>query len=225
MNRNRRKDEIEKAYEVQVAAGLRGAAQFGAAGGGAAVLAHHYWPAFRYVFRSMQLDPIVIEHVPIHSAPLAHTGGKRYHSKPGLSQYVEPLSHPSLLTSILMHTLTASHPNLHPSCYIWPCHLRGERAASPRARRTTEGEQRPAGGASRPCAPRACCDRDGNREVEGGARACQRGGSGGSRAGGHQGAGVRVRAVACIVIGNSTTLSLRYASTSRHDTWSFLRNI
>ncbi|KAM5535632.1 hypothetical protein V8D89_010619 [Ganoderma adspersum] len=47
MNRNRRKDEIEKAYEVQVAAGLRGAAQFGAAGGGAAALAHHYWPAFR----------------------------------------------------------------------------------------------------------------------------------------------------------------------------------
>lgn len=47
MNRNRRKDEIERAYQVQVTAGLRGAAQFGAGGLGAAAIAHRYWPGFR----------------------------------------------------------------------------------------------------------------------------------------------------------------------------------
>ncbi|KAI1792924.1 hypothetical protein LXA43DRAFT_943277 [Ganoderma leucocontextum] len=47
MNRDRRKDEIERAYQVQVAAGLKGAAQFGSAGLGAAAVAHRYWPAFR----------------------------------------------------------------------------------------------------------------------------------------------------------------------------------
>ncbi len=58
MNRNRRKDEIERAYQVQVTAGLRGAAQFGAGGLGAAAIAHRYWPGFRYVLNST-LIPIV----------------------------------------------------------------------------------------------------------------------------------------------------------------------
>ncbi|RDX53120.1 hypothetical protein OH76DRAFT_70520 [Lentinus brumalis] len=47
MNTQRRKDEIEKAYQVQVAAGLRGAAQFGAVGLGLAAIGHYSWPAFR----------------------------------------------------------------------------------------------------------------------------------------------------------------------------------
>ncbi|EJF62980.1 hypothetical protein DICSQDRAFT_103411 [Dichomitus squalens LYAD-421 SS1] len=47
MNRGRRKEEIERAYQIQVAAGLRGAAQFGAVGLGTAAIAHHYWPTFR----------------------------------------------------------------------------------------------------------------------------------------------------------------------------------
>ncbi len=49
MNTQRRKDEIEKAYQVQVAAGLRGAAQFGAVGLGLAAIGHYSWPAFRCV--------------------------------------------------------------------------------------------------------------------------------------------------------------------------------
>ena len=49
MNRERRKEEIERAYQIQVAAGLRGAAQFGAVGLGTAAIAHRYWPAFRCI--------------------------------------------------------------------------------------------------------------------------------------------------------------------------------
>ncbi|KAI0637796.1 hypothetical protein C8Q77DRAFT_1205919 [Trametes polyzona] len=46
MNRHRRED-VEKAYEVQATAGAIGAAQYGAVGLGLAALGHHYWPAFR----------------------------------------------------------------------------------------------------------------------------------------------------------------------------------
>ena len=49
MNRDRRKEEVEKAYQIQVEAGLRGAAQYGAVGLGLAAIAHHSWPAFRCV--------------------------------------------------------------------------------------------------------------------------------------------------------------------------------
>ncbi|KAH9943060.1 uncharacterized protein BXZ73DRAFT_87491 [Epithele typhae] len=46
-SRDRRKEDIEKAYQVQAAAGLRGFAQFGAVGLGLAAIGHHSWPAFR----------------------------------------------------------------------------------------------------------------------------------------------------------------------------------
>ncbi|KAI0370287.1 hypothetical protein BV20DRAFT_966957 [Pilatotrama ljubarskyi] len=47
MDRARRKQEVEKAYEVQAKAAVRGAAQYGAVGLGLAAIAHHSWPAFR----------------------------------------------------------------------------------------------------------------------------------------------------------------------------------
>lgn len=46
---NRRKEEIEEAYQIQVRAGLRGAAQYGAVGAGLATIGHYSWPAFRCV--------------------------------------------------------------------------------------------------------------------------------------------------------------------------------
>ena len=49
MNNERRKEELEKAYQVQVQAGLRGAAQFGAVGLGLAAIGHYSWPSFRCV--------------------------------------------------------------------------------------------------------------------------------------------------------------------------------
>ena len=55
MNRERRKEEIERAYQIQVAAGLRGAAQFGAVGLGTAAIAHRYWPAFRCIYKCSRI--------------------------------------------------------------------------------------------------------------------------------------------------------------------------
>ena len=49
MNRSRRKEEVERAYQIQVEAGLRGAAQYGAVGLGLAAVGHYAWPAFRCV--------------------------------------------------------------------------------------------------------------------------------------------------------------------------------
>ncbi|KAI0650008.1 hypothetical protein C8Q79DRAFT_941899 [Trametes meyenii] len=47
MDSRRRKEELDKAYEIQAAAAVRGAAQYGAVGLGLAAIGHHYWPNFR----------------------------------------------------------------------------------------------------------------------------------------------------------------------------------
>ncbi|KAI9001185.1 hypothetical protein BD414DRAFT_473886 [Trametes punicea] len=47
MDRGRRKEEVEKAYQIQAKAGVRGALQYGAVGTGLAAIGHYAWPAFR----------------------------------------------------------------------------------------------------------------------------------------------------------------------------------
>ncbi|KAH9853783.1 hypothetical protein C2E23DRAFT_776662 [Lenzites betulinus] len=47
MNRGHRREDVEKAYEIQARAGAIGAAQYGAVGLGLAAIGHHSWPAFR----------------------------------------------------------------------------------------------------------------------------------------------------------------------------------
>ncbi|CDO74060.1 hypothetical protein BN946_scf185043.g110 [Trametes cinnabarina] len=47
MNRVRRQEEVDRAYEVQAKAAIRGAAQYGAVGLGLAAIGHYSWPAFR----------------------------------------------------------------------------------------------------------------------------------------------------------------------------------
>ena len=84
MNRDRRKEEVEKAYQIQVEAGLRGAAQYGAVGLGLAAIAHHSWPAFRCVRLAATL-PLVVLTCWV-SAPLprlALAGDRRSPSKHG----------------------------------------------------------------------------------------------------------------------------------------------
>ena len=44
-----RKQNVERAYDVQMRAGLEGAARYTSIGVGLAILAHYTWPAFRYV--------------------------------------------------------------------------------------------------------------------------------------------------------------------------------
>ena len=212
MNRDRRKDEIERAYQVQVAAGLRGAAQFGAGGLGVAAVAHRFWPAFRCVYvlhvASLLMSGLAL---PVRNFPC--TGGKPYPSKPGSSQYVEPprLPLPSLCSNIHRRraALKCEH-NPYLSGHIRPCHLRRARTPSARARGAAEGEQHSTRSATRPRAPRARCDRDGDCEVEGGACACGGGCRGGGGTGGHQGAGSRVPTVVCIYI---SQLSIRWCCT------------
>ncbi|KAJ3741355.1 hypothetical protein DFH05DRAFT_333817 [Lentinula detonsa] len=46
--RLRREEDVEKAYAIQVQAGLEGAARFTAVGLGLSIVAHHTWPAFRH---------------------------------------------------------------------------------------------------------------------------------------------------------------------------------
>ncbi|KAI0334778.1 hypothetical protein GY45DRAFT_1317813 [Cubamyces sp. BRFM 1775] len=47
MDRGRRKEEVDRAYEIQAKAAVRGAAQYGAIGLGLAAIAHYKWPSFR----------------------------------------------------------------------------------------------------------------------------------------------------------------------------------
>ncbi|KAI0676852.1 hypothetical protein C8Q78DRAFT_1073622 [Trametes maxima] len=47
MDSRRRKEELDKAYQIQAAAAVRGAAQYGAVGLGLAAIGHRYWPNFR----------------------------------------------------------------------------------------------------------------------------------------------------------------------------------
>ncbi|KAI0829438.1 hypothetical protein BC628DRAFT_1417161 [Trametes gibbosa] len=47
MNRGHRKEDVEKAYQIQAEAGAIGAAQYGAVGLGLAAIGHYSWPAFR----------------------------------------------------------------------------------------------------------------------------------------------------------------------------------
>ncbi|KAH9894257.1 hypothetical protein C8Q73DRAFT_695049 [Cubamyces lactineus] len=47
MDRGRRKEEVEKAYEIQAKAAVRGAAQYGAVGLGLAAIGHYTWPSFK----------------------------------------------------------------------------------------------------------------------------------------------------------------------------------
>ncbi|KAI9510410.1 hypothetical protein F5148DRAFT_578092 [Russula earlei] len=45
--RSRRRELVEEAYNLQVKAGLTGAAQYGAFGLGSTIFAHRAWPTFR----------------------------------------------------------------------------------------------------------------------------------------------------------------------------------
>ncbi|KAI0254322.1 hypothetical protein BJV78DRAFT_1186955 [Lactifluus subvellereus] len=45
--RSRRRELVDEAYNLQVKAGLMGAAKYGAFSLGSAILAQHTWPAFR----------------------------------------------------------------------------------------------------------------------------------------------------------------------------------
>ena len=49
LNAMNKREDVEKAYQLQLEAGVRGFAQWGAVGAGLAAIAHHQWPAFRYV--------------------------------------------------------------------------------------------------------------------------------------------------------------------------------
>lgn len=48
MDRERRKQDADRAYEVQVKAGTEGALRYTALGIGLAIMGHYTWPAFRY---------------------------------------------------------------------------------------------------------------------------------------------------------------------------------
>ncbi|KAN0127515.1 hypothetical protein V8E53_001856 [Lactarius tabidus] len=45
--RARRRELVDEAYNLQVKAGMMGAAQYGALGLGSVIFAHHRWPVFR----------------------------------------------------------------------------------------------------------------------------------------------------------------------------------
>lgn len=45
--RAQRKQDAEKAYEVQVKAGVQGGVRYAAIGTGLAILGHYTWPLFR----------------------------------------------------------------------------------------------------------------------------------------------------------------------------------
>ncbi|OCH88318.1 hypothetical protein OBBRIDRAFT_795370 [Obba rivulosa] len=47
MDRASRKEDVERAYNIQARAAVYGAARWGAVGFGLAVLGHYTWPAFR----------------------------------------------------------------------------------------------------------------------------------------------------------------------------------
>lgn len=47
--RARRKADVQQAYDVQVRAGMEGAARYTSIGLGLAILGHYTWPFFRYV--------------------------------------------------------------------------------------------------------------------------------------------------------------------------------
>ncbi|OJT13312.1 hypothetical protein TRAPUB_10078 [Trametes pubescens] len=47
MSRGHRKEDVEKAYQIQSRAGAIGFAQYGAVGLGLASIGHHFWPSFR----------------------------------------------------------------------------------------------------------------------------------------------------------------------------------
>lgn len=50
MSRGHRKEDVEKAYQIQSRAGAIGFAQYGAVGLGLASIGHHFWPSFRCVY-------------------------------------------------------------------------------------------------------------------------------------------------------------------------------
>ena len=56
MDRARRKEDVDRAYELQSKAAIIGAARFTAVGLGLAVIGHYSWPLFRYAYhRSVSL--------------------------------------------------------------------------------------------------------------------------------------------------------------------------
>lgn len=76
MNRGHRKEDVEKAYQIQSRAGAIGFAQYGAVGLGLASIGHHFWPSFRY-------------EQPTQAANRSYsprTDDRRYPSKPFLSR-------------------------------------------------------------------------------------------------------------------------------------------
>lgn len=48
MDRERRRQDADRAYAVQVKAGTEGALRYTALGIGLAIMGHYTWPAFRY---------------------------------------------------------------------------------------------------------------------------------------------------------------------------------
>ncbi|KAF9008871.1 hypothetical protein BDQ17DRAFT_1349107 [Cyathus striatus] len=46
-SRSRQREDVEKAYEIQVRAGIEGATRMTAVGVGLAIIAHYSWPLFR----------------------------------------------------------------------------------------------------------------------------------------------------------------------------------
>ncbi|CCM01701.1 uncharacterized protein FIBRA_03765 [Fibroporia radiculosa] len=55
MDRATRKEDVQKAYELQTRAGVAGAARSTAVGLGLAVLGHYTWPAFRILSLSLSV--------------------------------------------------------------------------------------------------------------------------------------------------------------------------
>ena len=88
MDRATRKEDVERAYELQAKAGLAGAARATVLGLGMAVLGHYTWPTFRSVssqpLRAAALTPAV------HGPPTVCLGGKHYRSKASWSPSVCP---------------------------------------------------------------------------------------------------------------------------------------
>ena len=62
MDRGRRKEEVDRAYEIQARAAVRGAAQYGAVGLGLAAIGHYTWPSFKcvVVISKMSIKRILI---------------------------------------------------------------------------------------------------------------------------------------------------------------------
>ena len=86
MDRATRKEDVERAYELQAKAGLAGAARATVLGIGLAVLGHYTWPTFRSVppspLRAAALN------LAVHWTPTVCLGGKQYRSKASWSPSV-----------------------------------------------------------------------------------------------------------------------------------------